>query len=75
MCIAVLTLGAALAIVRKVDEHFRRKKNGGKDETDSTHEPDREVYDNLKPAPRGSLSIPQPSRLSAEVRPAAVQET
>ena len=75
ICIAVLSLGCLLAVVRKVDEHFRRKKNGGKDETDSTHEPDKEAYDDLQPAPRGSLSIPQPGRLSAEIKPAAVQET
>jgi hypothetical protein len=48
ICIAVLSLGTLLAIVRKVDEIFIRRRNGGKIETESTRE-DKELYDGLQP--------------------------
>jgi hypothetical protein len=73
ICIAVLSLGTLLAVIRKVDEIFIRRRNGGKIETESNRD-DKELYDDLEPR-HGRQAIPQPTRLSAEIKPAVVQET
>lgn len=78
ICIAALSLGVILAIIRKVDEIFIRRRNGGKLETDSTVEREPEMYDDLKPAPTApapSNSIPQPTHVTGDIKPILPSET
>jgi hypothetical protein len=74
ICIGALSLGTILAIVRKVDEILTRRRNGGKVETDSVDDAEREAYDDLKP-PAPSGAVPRPSLVDGNVRPVVVQET
>lgn len=75
VCIGVLAFGTFLAVVRKVDEVFLRRRGLGPLETESNSD-DREVYDELKaPGPPPSNSLPQPTHTDADRKPSLVTET
>ncbi|KAK3697888.1 hypothetical protein LTR37_017205 [Vermiconidia calcicola] len=74
VCIAVLTFGCVLAIIRKLDEIRLRRKNGGKLPAETLDENEREFHDELEPvAPSGA--IPRPSLVEADKKPVMVAET
>ena len=73
ICIAVISLGVVLAIIRKVDELFIRRRNGGKLPSEGT-QTDTEAYDDLKPS-AGSKAIPSPVHIDADRRPSLALET
>jgi hypothetical protein len=73
ICIAVISLGVVLAIVRKVDEIFIRRRNGGKLPSESTQN-DIAAYDELKP-PAVSNAISSPVHIDSDRRPSLVLET
>lgn len=78
ICIAAITLGVMLAVIRKVDEILIRRRNGGRLETDSTAEREPEVYDDLKPAPAAPTpnnAVPSPSFVAGDVKPVVAAET
>lgn len=74
VCIAVLSLGVVLATIRKVDEIVTRRRNGGVERRESTHE-EKDMFQDLQTAPAPSNAVPQPAQVLADVKPVVAQET
>ena len=75
VCIAVLSLGALLATIRKIDEIIARRRKQQQVE-EPEHTPERQLsYAELKPGPRPSNAVPQPVQVASDVKPVVAQET
>lgn len=65
ICIGVLAFGVILAVIRRIDEHFRKRKGGQAAVTNSSN--DNEMYQDLKALP--SDLVPQPAHVGSDQKP------